>query len=288
MRIFYFSFLFIFVSCLKDVSKQYDIQYDGDKIVINGYIDTKEGCVVYVSKSISSSATSTLDKLELNDARVYLIEDGNLIIELESMGKGLFKSDGFTPKIDKKYAIKATSNTLKTVESESVVLPDSAQITNFRMIKDSITFNIKSSIFYFKLIDSQPFQRNYFKIDAVNDSTKTAYNDLLQYFDNLNINTLECDFDSDYNSNYFSDKCFDNIYIDAKYIVQYGRSNTKVTEISFIVAQTSKEYFEYSQSLVQPFNKIRAFIEPQLLYTNIKGGYGIFYAQNAKKYKFKL
>ena len=84
------------------------------------------------------------------------------------------------------------------------------------------------------------------------------------------------------------DKCFDNNSITANFNAEYSSSSADLVTLTLEMTTTSKEFFDYCKSIPQPFGKFRAFLEPQSLYTNIKNGYGIFYAQNAKKYTFKL
>jgi Domain of unknown function (DUF4249) len=283
--------LLLFVSCLKDTKKKYTIDYEGDKIVINGFIDPTEGCVVNVSKCVSSSNMVSLADFEVLNPRVYLIENGIVVRELKSMGKGLFKSDSLVVQIGKNYAIRASANQLETVESETVIIPDSAHVSNLTMAKDSLSFSTKRRIFNFKLTDRQIGQRNFFRLNLRDQNERVIG---YKYLDGLNINTVECDF-NDYDNitsggsfTYFSDKCFDNNFIIADYIAQYSSSRTDLVTLTFEVTGTSKEFFDYCKSIQQPFGRERAFLEPQSLYTNIKNGYGIFYAQNAKKYTFKL
>jgi hypothetical protein len=285
-------FLLLFLaSCTKDLKKNYNINYDGDKIVLNGYIDPSEGCIVKVSKSISPSSDVSIQAFEVTDARVYLIEDGVVVTELKSTGKGLFKSDGFTLKMGKKYAIKATAKALEPAESEAVTLPDSAQISNLTLRKDSISRLEELRIFNFRLTDNQVGQRNYFRLNMTDqDGKMVSYS----YLSNSNINTIECEFDGYNNPShsggfaYFSDKCFDSSFFVADFVAKYDKYTRRSTGLSLELTTTSKEFFDYSKSIRQPFDIFSAFIEPQLLYTNIKNGYGVFYAQNAKRYTFNL
>jgi Domain of unknown function (DUF4249) len=286
-------FLLLFLaSCTKDLKKNYNISYDGDKIVLNGYIDPSEGCVVKVSKSVSPSSDVSIQAFEVTDARIYLIEDGVVVTELKSMGKGLFKSDGFTLKMGKKYAIKATAKALESAESEAVTLPDSAQISNLTLRKDSISRLEELRIFNFKLTDNQVGQRNFFKLNMTDQDGRVVD---YRYLSNLNINTIECEFDyydnpSSYGGSfsYFSDKCFDGNSFVADFVAKYDKYTRRSTGLSLELTTTSKEFFDYSKSIRQPFDIFSAFIEPQLIYTNIKNGYGVFYAQNAKRYTFNL
>jgi Domain of unknown function (DUF4249) len=281
MKLLNFFLLLFLASCTKDVKKNYNINYDGDKIVLNGYIDPSEGCIVKVSKSLSPSNDVSVTEFEVTDARVYLIEDGVVVTELKSMGKGLFNSDGFTLKMGKKYAIKATAKALESAESEAVTLPDSAQISNLTLRKDSSSRNVEKRIFNFKLADNQAGQRNYFRLNMTDQDGKMVSN---RYLRNLNINTIECEF----GFNYFSDKCFGSSAFEADFVAEYNQFTKRPTSLTLELTATSKEFFDYSKSIIQPIGIEKGFIEPQLLYTNIKNGYGVFYAQNAKYYTFKL
>jgi Domain of unknown function (DUF4249) len=275
-------FLLLFLaSCTKDVNKNYNINYEGDNIVLNGYIDPTEGCVVNISKSLSPSNEVKITEFEVTDARVYLIEDGVVVTELKSMGKGLFKSDGFTLKMGKKYAIKATAKALESAESEAVTLPDSAQISNLTLRKDSSSRNVEKRIFNFKLTDNQVGLRNYFKLNMTDQDGKMVSN---SYLSNLNINTIECEF----SSFYFSDKCFNSSTFETDFVSEYNQFTKRSTGLTLEITTTSKDFFDYSKSIRQPIGIEKGIIEPQLLYTNIKNGYGVFYAQNAKYYTFKL
>jgi hypothetical protein len=279
--------IFLFISCGKDsTSYDYKIKYEGDKIVINGYITPQKGCVINISKSIPAIGTFPVSSLEVNNARIFLFENGKNILELKSIGKGNFISENFTPSVGNRYAIKATADNLATVQSSEVIVPDTPQVKKINMLLRKGTNTDDIADFEISLNNLKGIEVKYYTIIC------TSYNEkdyLAQYFSNLDINNISCDFNSNFDAKiqYFSNKCISNGIFQTNYAVVYGH-DSRIKQLDLTLSSISKAYFDYLQSQQQPIGKEKAFLEPTAIYTNINNGYGVFYAQNSVKYQFKL
>ncbi len=272
---------FIFSACAKDSNLNYNITYDGDKIVLNGSIDPTEGCIIAVSKSAPPSGTYGLNRFDVDSVKVSLIEDGTTIILLQSMGSGVFKSENFKPKIGHSYTIKASVSALASVESETVIIPDTVQISSLKIENAD---SLKGCSFRFTLVDKSLNQRSYYRINVSVPDGKSIF----QEFKDVSLDIKDCDFDNSNNTAYFSNKCFSNKNIELNYAVSWGNDKKTYKEVTLEIASTSKEYLNYINSLQQPVGLFNGILEPLSIYSNIKNGYGIFYAKNAKKYKFNI
>ena len=267
--------------------------YGGDKIVLNGYLSSDEGCIVKVSKSSPSIGRFTYEQLKFRDARVFLYENGDSIAELKSDTAGIFSLKTFKPKVDAKYKIRATSSSLPNCESEEEVFPSALQNTPVKpILKNNIIFGRPALIFPI-ILNFDPSKTNYFISDgkAIFPSGNFFRVDLSL------LNILETiSSESACDSYYFgptagySTKCYE---LGDTLSFAYDYTNDKDSTLSPIsiilnLSTVSPSFYKYAKVMRQPTGFETAFVEPNTIYTNIKGGYGLFYTINSKRFTHKF
>ena len=268
--------------------------YGGDKIVLNGYLSSDEGCIVKVSKSSPSIGRFTYEQLKFRDARVFLYENGDSIAELKSDTAGIFSLKTFKPKVDAKYKIRATSSSLPNCESEEEIFPSALQNTAVKpVLKDNIIFGRPALIFPI-ILNFDPSKTNYF----ISDGTAFFPSGEKGRVDLSLLNILETvSSESACDSYYFgptagySTKCYEpgdtlNFAYDYKFNGDLTVSSAK--SVTLNLSTVSPSFYKYAKVMRQPVGFETAFVEPNTIYTNIKGGYGLFYTINSKRFTYKF
>jgi len=275
-----FSFFLLGLNFLTCKKPNYDLNniYPGDKLVINGYVNSDSGCIVHVSKSIPSTGNIPYDQLTVKDARVFLYENGDSIQELVQDTKGHFKSINFLPKVGFFYRIRSTSLSLQTAESEEV------QFEDLQLSEKATTVYSKDLkygagyIFTFKL-NFDTSKIHYYFFNPTGDGK-----DVETYFIQPSGIEKSCGLYQDYFKYYVSSSCFttgDSLSIG---VGTDNYSGNKPTTLKLNISTISPILYKYITALGEPVGADFAFFEPALQFSNIKGGFGIFYTKNTKSF----
>jgi hypothetical protein len=263
----------------------YDVNYEGDKLVVNGLIEANVGVNIILSKSHSPAGRFKFEELNIKTGRVWLYQNDTLVGEMKAVNnQGKFSLERFMPQEGKRYKIKAVAEGLDTITSENVVVPLSPILDSVFIKKDDafvVNSGMSSAFFSMKIRDIDN-QKNFYLLDSYvqikNDST---YNGYLRSI----INPIEsCEFESNSNIHVFTDKCFDGDSYKIEYFTEHENKGTLIVQISVIDAL----FHKYFQNLEQPTGLELGFSEPKLAISNIKNGYGVFVAKNTKSYSLKL
>ena len=277
-----FLLLSISVACNKTT---YDIPYAGDKIVVNGFIDNEQGCVVAISKTGPASGNFDYDRNEVKEAHVFLFENGVQIAELTRDNTKNFVLKKLSPKIGAKYVLKVTASGLPDAESEEVLYEAIPQISNVRTeVKEGLVFNRKGVLFTFKL-DFDTTKTNYFLVKTYGDADQVG-----GFFFNLTNINYSCDVFSFYYDLLFSTKCLTSGTDIKQGIDVYNpKTSGQSSSVTLKISSIPKAYFEYQQYSDQLYKSINAaLLEPDYHLPNIKNGYGNFYTKNYKMLTVKL
>jgi hypothetical protein len=261
-------------------------------LFVNAQIDPNLGVNILVSRAVSTSDTVYIRDLLVNDATIELInENGNRInVPFKNDGKYFLDTLGLNIEAGKKYKLETRVLGLPNVESEWVTIPEMVS-------PDTIGFALDGGF-----NGDNPTGKGYLQFKP--RSTPTNYllrmsgiNDNLPPFRvgfGLEITQL-CDI-------YLraGDACFDNtcfggnttakciINADASRYLPITNENLSFKSIEFQFGSVSKEYQEYLFSLEQPEEWENGLVEPKPTYTNISGGWGVFFASNTSTWRIEL
>lgn len=125
--------LFLLIACETERVIDYTTFYEGDKIVVHGFINQEKGVKIVVKKTLPPDNINGNDTLV--DAKVYLYENGNRILSLESENSYFFvTSNSFSVEPNHKYHISVESQTLTNVHSKQQEIPQTTPIDSLKLI----------------------------------------------------------------------------------------------------------------------------------------------------------
>ena len=132
------SIIFL-VSCELSEEIKYNTFYDGDKIVIHGYISLNDGIKVCVKRTVPSNQIDRNDKI--SDVTLYLFENNIIIDTLVPIDDYYYTSSkGLTLKMDALYHIETVSQTLPKVISEPQKIPVPIEFDTLYIQTEEMTY----------------------------------------------------------------------------------------------------------------------------------------------------
>lgn len=270
------------ISCKKYYD--YNANYDGNKLVVNGIIEANEGVNVVLSQSRSPSGNIPLQGFNIKNGRVWLYQNDKLVAEMTRNSKGKFTVELFKPQEGNVYRIKAVADNLDTVESYPIVIPPTPTINSFILKKDN-TYAInqgESGAFFSVNIQDLSTEKNYYLLSShvqINaDSVNTGFlKGLTADFESCEVNEVATFV-------FLTDKCFNGSNFTLDYFSEHNNKGVLKVQLSSI----DKFFFNYLRNVEQPTGLELAFAEPKLVVSNIKNGYGVFVAKNTVTFSLKL
>jgi len=276
----YIILLLILASC-EEVSKIY-VPYDGDKIVVNSFIQPDSLVYIRVTQSKQIRDSGNLTFPELQNAVVTLTEDGVALPAPRWKilnGRGYFVSSA-AAKAGKSYRITVAAKDLDAVAA--------ADSTPARPMVSNISAQSDVSRLRFTIQDD-PNTRNYYRIrffraDEINGVLVRNIKD-----------TIRCRLDPAFSNNlidmlgdtYFSDITItDRLFTNSvsSFILQtQGRlksSGYLILEVSGLTEGAYK-YLQATSDQRQGEEGIDFALDPVNVYSNVENGYGIVAGINA-------
>lgn len=251
------SFLFIFLlfsSCELTKEIDYDTIYDGDKIIVHGFISAMDGINVIVKKSVSPDNVTGVD--QLNDGSIDLYEDGIKVQSLVAVNDYLYSTSTlFSPKSGSSYHIEAVSQGLPPVISLSQPIFLPVEIDTLYLKIDELTYytnlivsfnnNLHFDAFYLKVfyyinreIDSSRIESEIFNPFSLIENTTNGLNVIEKQVGHISG--------------------FDSLKVE-------------LYTLSPDLTEFLQSFKKYESSKEDPF-----FEQTYPVFTNIEGGYGIF------------
>lgn len=294
---FYFLLLIILITSCKEEFD--DIPDIGRKIVINGLITTDSLLNVRIGKSTYINDISGNSGNELNDldsAKVQIYMNGTLIDSLNHVpfysfylwnvfNSGNYRSKSVFPKPGHQYTIIAKVYNIPEA-STIITIPDLVSIVKVdtsRIILSPGSYINSNEGFICKIEFVDPANRsNYYMFnirEIVNKDCATPNNNLEFYC--LDPFVEEKLFSGIKNEGIaFSDKLFNgqrhtlSVIIKREVLSIYSPGNKQT--ICFRLYSITEEFFQYIKNL-NLYNKNlgNPLAEPVMIYSNIKGGYGM-------------
>jgi Domain of unknown function (DUF4249) len=307
ITLFIISFFLTFACREKEI--EYDLPFEGEKLVVIGILNPDEPFIIKVSHTWSSTGIVPKNTF-VSDAIVNILEDGKLKERLAFDKEGSYVSNKNTkPLLGHKYSVEVSSPKYSKVSSEQVQVPNNKASFTYEQIPDiSYKYNKDDPRDQINVVlQDDPSKPTFYAINFELSRSKSD-NDSLRYGggivfylddDGEFTTNKECSFrqsiDNDKKSatlQIFSNQCFTNtkpifhFAVDKAYAtgyVNYKKVYKKIENPTLNVYQFDKGYFEYLKLKDQPDGLFeRAFTEPHTTYTNIKGGYGIIGAITKK------
>lgn len=273
-----FSCFWIFIiastSCSKEI--QYELDFEGERIVVNSFFSENDGFLGTVTKTVSPSGAALYESLLIEDALFVVFEDGSPFDTLHSLGAGLY-TGGKYPSLGNQYNISVSKAGFETVTSVPQILPSDFDIGILNIKRNHVAPLNKGfpTLDFDLMITDDGSEKNYYFVEAnlIIDGEVT---------DNFNFwLPNRSDFSSDpcqVDEFFFPDDCFNGQDFYLKLALETISLEQEIAqEAEIIVKGISKDYYEYLRSnKPQPEGFEIPFTEPNFLFSNIINGYGIF------------
>ena len=285
--------ILLLVSCSKYI--EFLPPYEGDKIVINGYLSPNEGAKIKITHSINPVGKYLLsDSLLIKDASAALYENGIKMIDLKYGGKGFYglpDSPSVELRAGNKYKLIVQSDRYGSAESEEITLPEKPEIVDFKFEEIGYFNGSGSENGLFSFSISEPNEKeSFFSIEVLTKDDRSLYfghypriegeiyfESCETYVGSMNIYSNECGF-----TNLVHQYNFDLKYSDDGYSSKYYQP------LIIRIGTVSRDLYEYSKSYSQLEGIELGFAEPPILKSNIKGGYGLLYGANTISFPIEL
>jgi hypothetical protein len=287
MRIFIYSILLvvIFSGCEKE--SKIKIPYEGDKIVLNSFIQPDSLIYVRVTASKPVRESGDLAFPELSNAIVTLYEDGVALPATQRVlinGRGYFVSEQAAVE-GKRYSISIASDGLTDVSGADST-PVRPQIRNAQAQRSINRVR-------FSLTDNAT-EKNYYRIRVYN-ADSTVNGELVKN----KTDTVKCRLDPAFGNfldiigdTYYSEILLSDERINGKDVTFVMQTEKEVTASHMIVEVSALSEGAYKYLLATSSQRQKDendfVLDPVNIYSNIQNGYGIVAGVNAKMLGFKV
>lgn len=273
------TIVLLLISGCRSGSLEYDLLYEGDRLVLNAYVFNK-GVVARLTRSDHPQLPLPASFSLTVPGRVWLCDaDGVIIAELEDRGDGDFELD-MSLATGTGYILKASSDGFDPVVSDVVTIPEPANplTVNFRGVdlNDNNSFLVDMTF-----VDVQNRKDIYYRRGYALKNGRKG-DDILWGIDN------EIGPQCGFYSLFYPDDCFEgrpfqfDCYIARRNMPPHNDS----LRIEF--GTVHPDYLKYVKSTESTGDLENVFSEPRPLLSNVNGGYGIVVTKNVTYYDFKL
>ena len=266
--------------------------YEGEQLVMNGLLIPEQVVTVSVSRTAPVIGRIQND-LAVENATVSLFQADQLVERLRHTGGGMYTSPSeFTPQVGQTYHFTIERDREKLVTDHQTV-PAAPMVTEFRYQAGAVlplNDSSKAGGLYLTMIDTLP--QGFYSVDVrgFRLTEEVAIN--VWALNETEEVASACGFVGGNNTFDFSKSCFaDNVY-QAQYGVEatgfLNGEKVDCTRLEILVTKISEDYYQYLETSVQPEGIDLAFTEPQVVYSNVLGGYGIVGAAHPVTFTVEL
>ncbi len=253
LYIFLMSVL-LFSSC--ELSKEIDYKtiYDGDKLMLHGFISPQNGVELILKKSVAPNAVDADDKVP--NASVSLLKDGVVVAKLEKRGDYHYEVQrGFEFSYESKYSIKVEADGFEDLYSSEQAIFEPIIIENLEIIRceNSSCSNLLVEFTYNSGLDAGIYLK-YLRYKNGEEESSTSGQEI------FNPYSLETDI------------------VNGKNIIEHQLKFAAFDSIKvelYTMSPDLKLFFEstqnYETAKEDPF-----FEQPYPIFSNMTNGYGIF------------
>lgn len=297
----WYCLLVVIVFFASSCNRELDINppFEGEKLVVNACISNIDGVNVQLTFSANPVGTFLVDKVRsVDDATVSLFENNTLlaVLEYESNGNYTMPNNiSLIPSPGSNYRIEVVSAQYGEAQSSNVEFPEITNVTYSRLVNigsEPGTGSQKSQGLLKFMLDVSAYNNRFVELiinSAQEDGmySRNPDDDITDNFSN------PCEVESRYGK-VISTGCGVTSHDTLQLIfdIQYLASNASAAEIldyddlELLVNSVSQEYFDYIGSMNYfidtdaDMGLVFGVPEPKIIKSNIKGGYGVFYASN--------
>jgi len=283
MRIISIIICILLISCETEEEIKYNIFKYEKKLIVQGYISSDSKIVVKVGKSLPplTNFTDTID-ISVKEVRIKVIANDIPLFLLQEQGTGYFVSpDTFIANKHTKYQLEVTAEGFPSVISEPVYLPIMPQIDSVSILTINELDNIQLKFYDYDI------NKNYYYFQ--------------RYIYHNGNKEIEDFFNGEKSSDpifYSSKIIYDNMFNGKNYEIRdlfptfftYNDDTVKADSIKVTLYTLSDELVKYLESLNEwDLTKDDMWQEiPVQIFSNIRGGYGIFYSFSRKSVTLKI
>lgn len=272
----------VLVSCMED----YQLEYEGDQLVVNSILENGERISVNLSHSQNPSGT-IVSPVDVLGANVLLFKNGEYVESLEEVEGGGYLSSLEPDSLDY-YHFEIKAESYPEVKTTPEKLPSKFPLVSYSF--EVVEIADSRPNYLMDLVLEDPLDsEDYYEINTYGYHPTTG-----EVWINSEINgdagigNVPCVWYSDTGSAMMHDECFDGQ--DYRVRLEFRQSGSariggdiiRVEFDSFRISlrKVSPSYYRYRLSSVVPTGFENAFFEPKVLYSNVEGGYGIAVAYN--------
>ena len=184
------------------------------------------------------------------------------------------------------YSAEIRHPDLGLISTDSQVIPAAPQLTDYRYQPGTVVplnDSAEAGRLLLTLVDSLP--DGYYSVDVrgFRDTEEVAIN--VWRPEQIEDVGNTCGFVGGNDTFDFSKACFTNDMYQAEFGVETtGFLDGEIVECTHLVAtiaKISEDYYRYLETSVQPEGIDLAFAEPQIVFSNVQGGYGLLGAEHA-------
>ncbi|WP_170254826.1 DUF4249 family protein, partial [Phaeodactylibacter luteus] len=133
--IFYLFLIILTSSCSKEIN--YELDFEGERIVVNSFFSSNNGFAGSVSKTVSPTGETIYENLKLDNALFVVFENGSPFDTLQFLGDGWYEGRKH-PSHGRQYDIAVSKSGLETATSSFQILPKEFEIEIMNVRRNNI------------------------------------------------------------------------------------------------------------------------------------------------------
>jgi len=269
----------LFVSCETEEEIKYNIFNYEKKLIVEGFISSDNKIVVTVGKTLPplTRVTDTTD-LSVKGAKIRVLADEVPLFYLDEQETGYFVSpDTFTAKKHTKYRLEITAEGFQSAISEPVYLPVTPQLDTVTILQIGLLHYIQLKFYDYDLNKNYYYMQRYIYHNG-NEKAEEYFNW---------HNSLDPIF---YHSGIIDDHMFNGKNYEIRDFLPTTYDDVRADSVKVAFYTLSDELVKYLKSLDKlDLTKDDMWQEiPTQVFSNILGGYGIFYSFSQKSVIVKI
>lgn len=277
LRILVIISLNFLLSCLGE-EINYEFPYNGKKLVLNAWINQNGvDLILGSSQDLNQIIFSEGDTVAF--ASIWLLDENNQkLSRIPYQGKGRYSLDTLLS-VGIGYKLSAEKEGYPNAVSQLVIIPPPVlEVEAIVLGKNDDHYQLSISI-----KDKSPSQDYYLIAPLEKTDNLITPGSVSTDFDDIYL--TQCSISSEEGWIVFGDPCFNNSTF--KFPVTLYLPDLPVDSVGFEIGSTSEIFYKYVDSLRQPSILYEQFFSsPNLLKSNVEGGYGIVATRNTRIFWF--
>lgn len=243
----------IMLSCELSKEIDYSTVYEGDRLIVHGFISPQNGARVILKKSVAPNNVLSDDKVQ--NATVVLYEDEMAIQQLQKIDDYHYETEAdFIPKNGKKYSVKVEAQNFSITSSNSQPVFAPVSIDSLKIIIEENTYYENLVVWFTNrnFFGETYYIKMYYYLDGIIDSSYVDHELFNPY--GLLKNIIE-------GTNSVEFQLYD----------EYDSLKVELYTLSPDLASFLESSQNYDSSKEDPF-----FEQTYPVFSNIFNGYGVF------------